>query len=127
MSNQNTREIDVVPIEIVKKQFDAINAKGVIQLKEVRGHGVDLETWSKYPCDKENECNDDSYCDDTPLLIMVVPIPVGWNGKLLPSNLTVLAKREGKRTYILYNNALRDFVGEKIFDISERDVERIKL
>jgi hypothetical protein len=127
MNNQIIRVIDVVPIEIVKKQFDAINAKGVTQLKEVRGPGVDLNTWSKYPCVKENECNEESYCDNTHISITVVPIPVGINWKLIPPNLTILAKREGKRTYIINDNVLRDFVEAKIFVIHRWEVEHIKI
>ena len=124
MTKLNT--VEVIPVEIIKQQFDEINTKGEIQLKEVRGHGVDLKTWSKYPCVKEEKCTDDDSCY-TPISIYIktTRININKDWKRIPPNLMVLAIRKGKKTYIINDKTLRDFIDEKIFVIRQSQIERV--
>jgi hypothetical protein len=117
MSKQNIKEYDVVPANDIKQQLDTINLKGDIRLNEIRGSGIDLYTWSKYPCAKERKCADDKFCFDY-ISIKTNSIKE-W--KLIPPNLTVLAVRKRKKTYIVIDKTFRDFVDKKIFVINKME------
>ncbi|MDR0496472.1 MAG: hypothetical protein LBH42_02535 [Treponema sp.] len=125
MPKQNT--INAVPVEIIKQQYDAINAKGEILLKETRGIGVDLNTWKKYPCIKEDKCTEDDSCFTTISIFINAKfrMNIRKDWKRVPPNLVVLAIREGKRTFIIFDKTMRDFVDEKIFVISKSQIESV--
>ena len=132
MSGSIIKEFDAYPVEYVKRQFDEINAKGDLQLKEVRGPGVHLDTWKKYPCydKKRASCTDESYCENSHISIKMISVKAvpqnkerRKNWKLIPPNLAVLAVHKGERTYIINDNTYRDFVDEEIFEDDE--LERV--
>jgi len=113
MNNKEPWQFDAVSIEDVKKQFDQVNARGVITLKEIRGIGMKLQTWSQYPCEVEkiNNCNQKSYCR-----VQMSVSTNRRNWRLIPALWTVIGVREGKgKTYIVYEHPFRDFVDEGIF------------
>lgn len=109
------KELNVVPINEVKKQVYGKNARGihfkapVIDPKTVRPLGSVIHpTWSKYPCPIKKGCAKKG-CNGLITLIISVDA-IKWFSRPI----TLIAIRKEQKTYIEYNRQFRKLQDEKI-------------